>query len=30
MHMAGGLRRAGSPVRVRHIADVLAETEPPA
>jgi L-lactate dehydrogenase complex protein LldE len=29
MHMAGGLRRAGSPVRVRHIADVLAEAVPP-
>ena len=26
MHMAGGLRRSGSPVRVRHIADVLAES----
>jgi len=28
MHMAGGLRRSGSPVRVRHIADVLAESRP--
>jgi L-lactate dehydrogenase complex protein LldE len=28
MHMAGGLRRSGSPVRVRHIADVLAESLP--
>jgi L-lactate dehydrogenase complex protein LldE len=26
MHMAGGLRRAGSEVRMRHIADVLAES----
>ena len=25
MHMAGGLRRRGSPIRVRHLADVLAE-----
>ncbi len=25
MHMAGGLRRAGSEVRVRHIADILAD-----
>lgn len=29
MHMAGGLRRSGSDVRVRHIADVLAESLPP-
>jgi L-lactate dehydrogenase complex protein LldE len=28
MHMAGGLRRSGSDVRVRHIADVLAESQP--
>jgi L-lactate dehydrogenase complex protein LldE len=27
MHMAGGLRRAGSTVAVRHIADVLAESD---
>jgi len=26
MHMAGGLHRRGSPVRVRHLADVLTET----
>ena len=25
MHMAGGLRRRGSPIRVRHLADVIAE-----
>lgn len=30
MHMAGGLRRAGSPVTVRHIADILAESLRPA
>ena len=30
MHMAGGLRRTGSPVQVRHIADILAESLPPA
>jgi len=28
MHMAGGLHRRGSPVRVRHIADVLAGSRP--
>ena len=28
MHMAGGLHRRGSPIRVRHLADVLAETAP--
>jgi len=27
MHMAGGLRRRGSPIRVRHLADVLATRE---
>jgi len=26
MHMAGGLHRRGSPIRVRHLADVLAES----
>jgi L-lactate dehydrogenase complex protein LldE len=26
MHIAGGLRRRGSPVAVRHIAEVLANT----
>jgi L-lactate dehydrogenase complex protein LldE len=30
MHMAGGLRRRGSPIRVRHLADVLAERGQPA
>ena len=29
MHMAGGLRRRGSPIRVRHLADVLAERGQP-
>lgn len=29
MHMAGGLRRSGSDVQVRHVADVLAEGLPP-
>lgn len=28
MHMEGGLRRRGSRIRVRHIADVLAEEQP--
>mgnify|MGYP003527769661 CR=1 FL=1 len=28
MHMAGGLRRRGSPIRVRHLADVLATRTP--
>ena len=27
MHMAGGLRRRGSPIRVRHLAEVLAEKD---
>jgi L-lactate dehydrogenase complex protein LldE len=26
MHIGGGLTRAGSPVRVRHIAELLADT----
>lgn len=26
MHMAGGLRRRGSPIQVKHIADILADT----
>ena len=27
MHMAGGLHRRGSPIRIRHLADVLADTD---